>query len=305
MGARLGFLWITEILNSRYPEDGRYRMASQVMQLLGKHFDSMDPEYPIDVQPAWIPPLVDFLSLYEKFYPVDSPLYPRSIALHILSATTHFSTTVLPLLTLALSPTHPLQSRSSALKVFHRSMSGWFSQNVPNGDIENLLRAVGDPFKFTPDPPLHDGRPVDAVDYDPVMVVVTLIEFALSDRWRSHLRDSNYTSCEVTTSTEEGRRAVLGCMVAHAWPESLRTPPDVIAAIRCLEELQYLNMVEVVVAWARTAGVISSQDAEHPPGHTTRKKGVDVVERDKALAMGMSSGSFAAAPRFGCHYPHN
>jgi len=253
-----GFSWITEILSSKYPEDERYRMASKVVQLLGKHFDSTDPEHPLDVQYTWIPPLVGFLSLYERFYSADSPSYPRSIALRILSTTTHFSTTILPLLTLALSPTHPLQSRSSTLKVFHRSMFGWFSQkeNVPDGDIESLLQAVGDPFKFIPDPPLHDGRPVDAVDYDPVMVVVILIEFALSNLWRDHLRDSNFTSCEETTSTEEGRRAVLGHMVAHAWPESLCTPSNVIAAIRGLEELQCSNTAEVVIVWARTVGVM-------------------------------------------------
>jgi len=258
----LGFLWITEILNSRYSEGERYRMVSQVMQLLGNHFDSTDPEHPLEVQSTWIPPLVGFLSLYEGFCSADSPPHPRSITLRILSTATHFST-ILPLLTLALLPAHPLQSRCSTLKIFHRSMSEWFSQkeNVPDGDIESLLRAVGDPFQFALDPPLHDGRPVDAVDYDPMMVVVILIEFALSDPWRDHLRDSNFTSSEETTSTEEGRRAVLGYMVAHAWPESLRTPPNVIAAIRRLKELECLNTAEVVIAWARTACVVN------PPCH--------------------------------------
>jgi len=251
-----GFLWITEILNSRYTEDERYRMASHVVQLLGNHFSSADPEHPLDVQPTWIPPLVGFLLLYERFYTPGSPPYPRSITLHIIS-TIPFGTALLPLLTLALSPAHPLQSRSSTLKVFHRTMSGWFSQmgNVLDGDLEKFLQAVGDPFQFTPDPPLQDGQLADAADYDPMMVVVILIEFALSDLWRNHLRDSNFTSCEKTMSTEEGRRTVHELMVAHVWPDALRTPPNVVAAIARLEELQCSNTARVVRAWAQTAGL--------------------------------------------------
>jgi len=260
----LGFLWITQILNSRYSEGERYRMASQVVQLLGKHFDSVEPEHPISVQPAWIPPLMDFLLLHERFYTTDSPPYPGSIALHIpLSpGSAQFGIKILSILASALSSTHPPQSRSWALKVFHRFMSGWFSQNVPDGDIEKLLRAVGDPLRFTPDPPLHDGRPVDTVDYDPVMVVVILIEFALSDRWRNHLHDSNFTSFENTMSTEQGRRAILGCMVAHAWPESLRTSPNVIAAIRHLEMLPCPNTANFVTMWAQAAGVLDPSGLE-------------------------------------------
>ena len=53
-------------------------------------------------------------------------------------------------------------------------------ENVLGGDLEKFLQAVGDPFQFTPDPPLQDGQLADAADYDPMMVVVILIEFALS-----------------------------------------------------------------------------------------------------------------------------
>jgi len=262
-----GFLWITEILNSRYPEGECYRIASQVVQLLGNHFYSKDLEHPIDVQPAWIPPLVGFLSLHERLYTTDSPSYPGCIALRILSASrgsAHFGATILPFLTLALLPTHHHQSRSSALKVFHRFMSGWFSpqmENILDRDLENLLQAVGDPFQFTTDLPLQDGRPVGTADPEPTMAAVVLIKFASSDLWRNHLRRSNFTSCEEITSTEVGRRTVLGCMTAHTWPEFLCTPPKVIAAIRRLEELQCSNTAEVVIMWARTAGVVN------PLGH--------------------------------------
>jgi len=275
-------LWITELLNSMYSEGERYRMASQVMQLLGKHFDSADPEHPFDVKPAWIPPLVGFLSLHEGLYTTDSPPYPGSIALRILSlspGSAQFGTTLLPILTLALSSTHPPQSRKWALKVFHKYMSGWFSpqmENVPDEDLENLLRAVGDPFQFTTGPPLYDGQPVDTADYDPMMVVVVLIEFASSYLWRNHLRHSNFTSCEEIVSTEDGWRAALKSMsdaAAHAFTEFLSNSSKVIAAIGRLEELKCSHTIGVVAGWARTAGLhtergVFGSQVERPFGHT-------------------------------------
>ena len=303
---------MTEILDSGYSEGERYRMASQVMRLLGKHFDSTDPEHQFDAKPAWIPPLVGFLSLHEKFYTADSPPYRGSIALHILSlsqGSAQFGTTLLPILTLALSSIHPLQSRKWALKTFHKFMSGWFSpqmEEVPGEDLKNLLRAVGDPFHFTPGPSLYGRQPVDTADYDPMMVLVVLIEFASSDLWRNHLRRSNFTSCENIVSTEEGWMAALRSMsdaAAHAFTEFLSNPSKVIAAIGRLEELKCSNTVGVVATWARTAGPhaeqgVFSRQVERPFGYTTWREavGVDVEEGDKVIVTEGSSGSLHTSP---------
>ena len=166
---------------------------------------------------------------------------------------------ILPILTLALSPPHALRLRTSALKVFHKSVSGWFSAQmtgVLHGDLENLLQAVGDPFQFVPD--LFQGQATDTANYDPMMAVVVLVEFASSDLWRNHLQRSNFTSCEENVSTEEGRGAALRCMpdtAAQARPESLRTSSNVIAAIRRLEELQCPSTARVVAMWAQKVGL--------------------------------------------------
>ena len=42
---QLGFTWITEILNSRYPEEDRYRLAGMVVRLLGEEVSSHPPKY--------------------------------------------------------------------------------------------------------------------------------------------------------------------------------------------------------------------------------------------------------------------
>jgi len=46
----------------------------------------------------------------------------------------------------------------------------------------------------------------------------------------------------------------------YTWPAFLHTPAKIIAAIRCLEELQCLNTAEVVIMWAWTPGVGSAVD---------------------------------------------
>jgi len=267
----MGFLWITGILNSRYPEDERYQMASHVVRLLGKHLDS-GVTGPISVvKPTWVAPLVGFLSLCEKYHTTDSPPHPGSIALRILSTgpgPTHFDATILPVLTSTLLPTHPLQLRGLALKVFHTFVSGWFSSTMETVSDENLgefLQAVGDPFQFTPDLPLKDGNPTSTADYEPMMAAAVLIEFSSSDLWQNHLHPPNFTSCEKIISTEEGRRAALKHMsytAAHRYPEFLHTPPKVIAALKCLRELQCPNTAEVVVVWAQAAGVGTPTDHE-------------------------------------------
>jgi len=267
----LGFLWISEIINSGYQEGGRYRMASQVVQLLEKYYYSEVLERPSDVRPAWTPPLLGFLSLSEKFYTTKPALHSGFIALHILSASypsADFGPVTLPVLASTLLPSHPLQSRNLALKVFHRFMSGWFSpqmENVLHEDLNKLLQAVGDPFQFTASPPLHAGSPVGTANYKPMKATVVLMEFASSDLWRNHLCRSNFTSCEETVSTEEGRGVALRCMLdtaTHSLPEFLCTPTKITAAIRRLEELQCLNTAEVVIMWAWTSGVINPVDDE-------------------------------------------
>ena len=264
-----GFLWIVEILNSGYPEDGRYQMASGIMGLLGKRFYSVVPERSPYVQPAWVPPLLGFLSLCEKFYTTESPSYPGLVALRILSSSprlSKFDPRILPVLKPILLPTHPLRSRSLALKIFYGFMSGWFSsqmENILDKDLDEFLQAVGDPFQFNSNYPLKDGQPVFTTDYEPMMSVVVLIEFASSDLWRNHLRRPNFASCEEVVSTEEGKKSILKWMLevaTHSWLEFLHTPAKVTAATRRLEELRCLNTAEVVTMWAWTAGVVSPMD---------------------------------------------
>jgi hypothetical protein len=267
----LGVLWITEILDSGYPDYDRYQMAGMVVQLLGKHLYSKIPERFSEVKPTWIPPLLGFVSLCEKFQITQSPRHPGFVALRILSTSSgyvHFGATILPVLTSALLPTHPLRSRGLALKLFHRCISGWFSSQmeaVSNKDRDELLRAVGDPFQFTPDPPPQDEKPVGTANYKPMMAVVVLIEFASSDLWWNHLHRSNFTSCEEAVSTEEGRRTALKCMLdtaTHSWQNFLCTPTKIITAIRHLEWLQCSNTAEVVILWAWTIGVVSTMDRD-------------------------------------------
>ena len=259
-------MWISEILNSGYTEEERYHIASSVVQLLGKEVDSHPPKhFPYN----WISPLLDFLSLGEKFYAVGSPPYPGSIALRILLFSpgyTHFGPTILPFLTSTLLLTHPLQSRRLALKLFHGFMSGWLSSEmnkVLNKNLDKLLRAVGDPFQSTPDLPLQDGKLEEAADDEPMMATVVLIELASSDLWQNHLNHSNFASCEKVVSTREGKRAALRCMLdtaTHTWSQYLCTPTKITAAIRRLEKLQCLNIAEVVILWAWTVGVPDTGD---------------------------------------------
>jgi len=262
-----GFSWIDNVLNSSYPEDEQYRIASRIMGLLGKHFYSTTTEHAFHVQPAWMPPLLGFLSLCEKFYTTEHPPYPGFIALRILSSSSmlpKFSETITPVLTPLLLPTHPLQSRSLALKIFGL-MSGWFIriENVPGQDLDNLLQAVGDPFQFISGSPLQDEQPAFAIGYEPTRMAVILIVLASLDSWRVHLHHSNFTSCEERVSTEEGKRTALKWMLDVATLPSLEflhKPAGIIAATKRLEELQCLNTAEVVIMWAWTTGVIDPAD---------------------------------------------
>jgi len=264
-----GFLWITEILNSKYEEYRRYQMASKIMELLGKHFYYGDPDDIVRVQGSWIAPLLGFLSLSEEFHPMEPPPYPGMMALYILSSnriSADFAVAILPALSSTLLPTHPLRSRSLALKVFHRLMPGWLSSQMESAfykDLDKLLQAVGDPFRSTPGPHPRDRVSTRMLYHEPMDSVVVLIEFASSDLWRNHLRRSNFTSCEGVLSTEEGRSTALDYMLSAAtytWPAFLQTPAKIIAAIRRLEALQCLNTAEVIIMWAWTTGVLNAAD---------------------------------------------
>ena len=251
----LGLKWIAGILESKYPD--RYLLAGEVAKLLENDVDTHSP-------PRWHPSLQDFLSWSEKFYIegcIPNTTLPTIEILLRHLADGHFGPTLLPILVSTLPQNGPLQSRSLALKIFHRFTPGWFSPQmeiVPDEDRGALLRAVGDPFKFPDLPPQH-AQPEGVVDYEPMMVAVALIEFASSDLWKNHLTRSNLNSCEKVVSTEEGRRTALECManqVAHTRSEVLRTPAKIVAAIKCLEELQCSNIADVVILRAWTTGVV-------------------------------------------------
>ncbi|KAF9642515.1 hypothetical protein BDM02DRAFT_2063649 [Thelephora ganbajun] len=241
-------------------------MASQVVQLLGEQLNYNDPQPLSIAQPAWIPSLVGFLSLCKSLHTTDPPTPPWSIALRILS-------TILPILTSALSPDHPLRSRCPALKVFCRFIFGWFSsqmENVTSRDLGNLvqaigglIQAVGDPFEFTLDLPLHDGRPGSTVDYEPIMAVVALVELASSDVWQNHLSRSNFTLCEETLFTREGKWFALGNMLETATHSSgfLRAPVRTAAAITRLKELGCSNIARLVILLA-VANVVGDADRD-------------------------------------------
>ena len=261
----LGFLWITEILNSGYPEQWRERMAGEVVKSLGKHFFRKDPMDSTDLQPAWIPPLLGFLSLGEK---LDTSKSSGFLALRILATSpgsADFGPMILPILHSTLLPTHPLQARHLALNIFLEFMPGWFSsqmEDIPTMDLERLVQAVGDPFQFPGLPP-QDGKPVDPPNYDPMRATAVLIKFASSDLWRNHLRRSNFTSFEEMVSTWDGKKTALKCMInmeTDTPSEFLRTAAKISTAIRRLEELQCSNAVEVVIMWAWTVGVVNPVD---------------------------------------------
>ena len=265
----LGFCWIAELLNSGYPERARYQMAGTIVVPLWKYFYPAVRKGSQYLQPVWMPPLIGFLSLCGKFYPAGYSRYPGVVALQILSFSIRcpeLDPTILPVLASVLLPTHPLQSRRLALKIFCGLISEWLSfqtESVLDQDLDRFLRAVGDPFKFPSDPPLQNGQPAFTFNYDPMRAVVTLIEFASSDLWRNRLRHSNFASCEEIVSTEEGKRIALRSMlsaVSQSWLKFLYTPAKIAVATERLEELQCLNTAEVVTMWAWTIGVVDPAD---------------------------------------------
>ena len=293
-----GFRLIADILSSSFSEKGRYRMANAVLLFLGNYFFPNQNEIlanlsSLPVKPKWISPLLDFLSLSEKFYATESPPYAGSIALRFISATyvkadrrefdpkanrlrwlfvgsggfEKTKTAVIPILSSTLLPTHPLQSRSLALNVLHTSLLQLVLSErvaVTAEDFKSLLQALGDPFLFTRDPPLLDWRADPSKpDYEPADTAVLLIELASSELWQNHLDSSNFTTCEEFLSTEEGKRTVVEHMLKSPlppWLKPLCRATKVAAAIRRLEELQCLNTAEVVIMWAWSVGPFYAED---------------------------------------------
>jgi len=137
-------------------------------------------------------------------------------------------------------------------------------ETVSGRDIGELLQAVGDPFQLTSDPPLQDGNPAGTADYDPMMAVAILIEFASSNRRQKHLHRSNFTSCEDIVSREEGRDALGRSLdlVRDEWLGHSPDPAKITAAVGRLRELQCSNTAEAAIAWAQAAGIGSPQDHE-------------------------------------------
>ena len=279
-----GFLWLAELLNSGYPEDARYQMASTIMVLLWKDFHTVVQEGSEGLHPAGMPPLLGFLSLCEKFYTEGPPPYSRTIALWILSSGPRcsiFAATIFPILTSILQPTHPLQSRRLALNIFCEFTPEWLSfqtENILDQDLDRFLRAVGDPFQFPSDLPLQDGQPAFAVYYRPMSAVVVLIEFASLDLWKNYLRHSNFASCEDVLSTEEGKKTALRLMLdvaTYLRPKFLHTPAKITAATRLLKVFEHSRSRNhvgldcwchrpggsrgVEIDWARYAPALSNQ----------------------------------------------
>ena len=265
----LGISLISDLLNSGYPEVDCYQMASEVVQMLGKWYNSA--HFPT-VKHTWITPLFDFLSLCEKFYTTElSPSqHPGFIALHILSSVPlydGFHEPDLPVLISMLLSTHPLQSRRLALGVFDRFTNKWVSlqmEDILSKDLNKLLQAVGDPLQFS-DFPLQAGQSIIKTNYKPMVAAVRLIELASLDVWQNHLHHLNFTSCEEITSTRRGKRALLECMfgiATHSRSGLLHTPAKMITAIKRLEELQCLNTAEVLMLWAWTTGIVNPVDCD-------------------------------------------
>ena len=280
----MGFALIAEILWSGFSEQDRYEMGSIVVGPLGRFLDSKLGC--TRIHPMWVPYLLDFLLLNEKFYATRSPPYPGFTLLRIISAKvspTLLGTEILPIISSVLRPTHPLQSRSLALEIFNQCLPVWISPrmgNIPARNLENLLQAVGDPFLANLDTPSPRWQPLlPGSDPRPIRAVVILITLASSDLWRNHLHPSNFTTCEEFLSTREGKSIAITDMV-RAVEYLLRPPgtasdlglrqelrPDwtaamAIAAVGRLEELQCLNTAEVVIMWAWTSGVLDVEDRD-------------------------------------------
>ena len=132
----------------------------------------------------------------------------------------------------------------------------------PESRLDKLLQAVGDPFLFPPEPP-QEGELEITVRYEPMKVVVVLIELASSELWRIYLPPSSFTSCEDFVSTDQGRRTALRKLFNVALRDGAelpRTPVEIVTAIKHLEELGCLNTAQLVITWAWVTGMANEVD---------------------------------------------
>lgn len=252
------------ILSSGYTEDEQYRITGHLVGLLGNRLGSAVPR---GLASESIPRLLSFLQLSEKFHSTTYPPYPGAVALKLLScrdasgtivpSEDTYSPGVLPVLITTLLPTHPLQSRIFALKIFQKCGAEWLLPELGSSsaaDRTKLLRAVGDPFVFSP----ATSADAERLDYKPMTTIVLLIKFLSSDLWRDHLRYSNFSTCEAAVSTERGRELALACI--RKLLVSFRSPQDITAVIRRLRELGCQNTAEVVLLWTWITGIVDPTD---------------------------------------------
>lgn len=260
----VGISWMDEVLNSGYPEDEKYQITGHLVELLGNRLGSAVPE---DLVPESVPRLLNFLLLSERFYSTTYPPYAGAIAIRVLSSRSPsgitlpsratYNSTVVPVLTTTLLPTHTLQSRVFALKLFQRCGAEWFLpelESFSTTDRVRLLEAVGDPFTF----PLVISADAARLGYEPMAAAVLLIKMLSSDLWRDHARYSNFSTCESVVSTVQGRGLALTCI--GKLMVFLGSPQDVITVIRRLKALGCWNTAEVVLLWAWITGAVNPAD---------------------------------------------
>jgi len=226
------------------------------MELLRNRLDSPPPEGFPEVDPGSVPHLLGFLRLSERYHGDMHWSYPGATALRLLSdgvsGTSRYEV-IVPVISAALLPTHPLQSRVFALKIFQRCGTEWFSpkfDSFSTVDRVTLLKAVGDPFDFLPATPSDAER----FGYEPMTAAVLLIKLLATDLWRDHLQYTNFSTCESITSTEQGRELALTCI--RELEEFLNSPTDVIAVTRRLKGLGCWNTAETILLWAWTTDTI-------------------------------------------------
>ena len=137
-------MWIAEILGS----DAQRRALRNGQQSVadGESFLPEFPEHSHRVNPLGYPPSYSSCRCARSSIP-QNPRHP----LHILSTNPKGAHTRVIALTSILLPTHHLQTRSLALDVFCRIVSGRFFPQVEkflDEDLGEYLRAVGVPFLF-------------------------------------------------------------------------------------------------------------------------------------------------------------
>ena len=264
IASAMGISWVDNVLSSRYTEDEQYQIAGHLVGLLGNRLNSAVPR---GLTPESIPRLLSFLQLSEKVHSTTYPPYPGAVALQLLSSRDAsgtivpredtYSPRILPVLITTLSPTHTLQSRIFALKIFQKCGAEWLLPELGSfstADRARLLEAVGDPFAFPPATSTDAKR----LDYEPMTTIVLLIRLLSSDLWRDHVRYSNFSTCESVASTKQGRELAL----AHIRKllVSFRSPQDITMVIRRLRELGCQNTAEVVLLWTWITGIADPTD---------------------------------------------